>query len=319
MLTVRAPAAGAGPQIVGGPAGSTARPAETLGRDIVFIKEAPGVLLPVGTARWRRWTFWALQLLPLLALAGAVIFDRRRHRMDTDTRWARAARAGREAEEALDRARQALARGDTAAFHDALAGALTAYLAAKLDLPPGAVSADDVGLRLGAAQVPDTLIAEVRELLGAAEQARFAPAGGPNGDLAKTLARAAALVRSLERSRPLARVATAAIIVLALLATGAHAGGVETPQATFFRANALYADGRYGDAAAEYERVLATGVASANTWFNLGNARLKAGQIGPAVLAYKRAARLAPGDPDIRANLAFAREQGGLADAAPGW
>jgi len=117
----------------------------------------------------------------------------------------------------------------------------------------------------------------------------------------------------------LARVATAAIIVLALLATGVHAGGADTPQATFFRANALYSDGRYADAAAEYERVLATGVASANTWFNLGNARLKAGQIGPAVLAYERAARLAPGDPDIRANLAFAREQGGIADAAPGW
>ena len=220
VLTVRAPAAGGGSQIVGGPTGSAARPEETLGRDIVFIKDAPGALLPVGTARWRRWTFWAAQLLPLLALVATVLFDRRRHRMGTDTRWARAARAGREAEEALGRARQALAAGDAAAFHDALAGALTEYLAAKLDLPPGAVSADDAEVRLRAAHVPEALIDEARDLLGAAEHARFAPAGGRDGDLARTLARADALVRSLERSRTLARVAAAAVVLVALLAPG---------------------------------------------------------------------------------------------------
>jgi tetratricopeptide (TPR) repeat protein len=318
-LAVRAAPAGGGPQIVGGPAGSTVRPEEPLGRDIVFIKEAPGALLPAGTARWRRWTFWAAQLAPLLALLGAIALERRRQRLGTDTRRARAARAGRDAREALGRARQALARGDTDVFHDALAGALADYLGAKLDLPPGAVSAEEIGPRLRAAHVPDALVDEVRQLLGAAEQARFAPVGARDGNLARTLDRAEALVRSLERSRTLARVATAASIVFALLASGVHAASVETPQAIFFRANALYADGRYGEAASEYERMLATGVASANTWFNLGNARLKAGQVGQAVLAYERAARLAPGDPDIRANLAFAREQAGVPAAAPGW
>ena len=44
---------------------------------------------------------------------------------------------------------------------------------------------------------------------------------------------------------------------------------------------------------------------------NLGNAWLKAGQIGRAVRAYRQAEALAPRDPDIRANLQIARNQAG--------
>src|SRR5262249_15505580 len=123
------------------------------------------------------------------------------------------------------------------------------------------------------------------------------------------------LVRALERSRHLGR---AAAVLLLLIAAGASAA-TDNPQAMFFRANALYADGRYAEAAAEYEHVLGTGVASANVYFNLGHADLKAGDVGRAVLAYERARRLAPGDPDVRANLAFAREQNGEDDEPPRW
>jgi hypothetical protein len=43
--------------------------------------------------------------------------------------------------------------------------------------------------------------------------------------------------------------------------------------------------------------------------YNLGNARFKAGQIGKAMAAYLEASHLAPRDPDIRANLQFARKR----------
>src|SRR5262249_24586229 len=100
---------------------------------------------------------------------------------------------------------------------------------------------------------------------------------------------------------------------------GGAGSAAENPQAIFSRANTLYADGHYADAAAEYERLLASGVASANTYFNLGNAYLKAGQTGRAVLAYERARRLTPNGPALRANLTFAREEGAIAAPAPWW
>src|SRR5580700_4035738 len=46
---------------------------------------------------------------------------------------------------------------------------------------------------------------------------------------------------------------------------------------------------------------------SADGLYNLANAYARAGKPGLAVLSYERAALLAPGDPDIDANLAYVR------------
>lgn len=77
----------------------------------------------------------------------------------------------------------------------------------------------------------------------------------------------------------------------------------------FDAANKLYEQGKFPDAAKVYENILQTGRASPAVYFNLGNARFKSGQIGQALIAYRRAEQLTPRDPDVRANLQFARNQ----------
>jgi tetratricopeptide (TPR) repeat protein len=79
--------------------------------------------------------------------------------------------------------------------------------------------------------------------------------------------------------------------------------------ARFEAANKLYEEGKYAEAAASYERLLQGGQVSAALCFNLGNAAFKSSQIGRAIAAYRHAERLAPRDPDVRANLQFARNQ----------
>src|SRR5579863_858890 len=49
---------------------------------------------------------------------------------------------------------------------------------------------------------------------------------------------------------------------------------------------------------------------SADELYNLANAYARAGKPGLAVLSYERAALLAPGSPDIDANLAYVRASG---------
>jgi tetratricopeptide (TPR) repeat protein len=108
----------------------------------------------------------------------------------------------------------------------------------------------------------------------------------------------------------LLRAAGPAVVLCGMLlaALAAHAADVPeaSPQARFYRANALYHDGKYADAVSEYEALAATGLQSAPLYFNLGNAYFKAGQLGRAILNYERARRLDPADPDVRANLSFA-------------
>jgi tetratricopeptide (TPR) repeat protein len=96
---------------------------------------------------------------------------------------------------------------------------------------------------------------------------------------------------------------------LVLLLISALPLRAENPSAEFDAANRLYAQNKFPEAAASYERLIATGSVSPALYFNLGNANFKSGQIGRAIAAYRQAETLAPRDPDVRANLQFARAQ----------
>lgn len=81
------------------------------------------------------------------------------------------------------------------------------------------------------------------------------------------------------------------------------------PAAAFEAANKLYEEGKFADAATAYEKLAQSGQVSAALYFNLGNACFKSGQIGRAIAAYRAAQQITPRDPDLRANLQFARNQ----------
>ncbi len=71
-------------------------------------------------------------------------------------------------------------------------------------------------------------------------------------------------------------------------------------------ANTAYINADYQAAIATYDSILATGNVSYKIYYNLGNAYFKEGKIGPSILNYNRALRLAPSDQDIKYNLRVA-------------
>jgi tetratricopeptide (TPR) repeat protein len=79
--------------------------------------------------------------------------------------------------------------------------------------------------------------------------------------------------------------------------------------AAFDSANKLYEEGKFAEAASAYDALAMSGQCSAALYFNLGNAFFKSGQIGRAIAAYRQAQQITPRDPDLRANLQFARNQ----------
>ena len=79
-------------------------------------------------------------------------------------------------------------------------------------------------------------------------------------------------------------------------------------------ANRAFAEGRYADAAARYEALLAREGYSAPVLFDLGNAYLRENEPARALLAYERARLLAPRDPAIARNLAQAEAAAGFED-----
>jgi len=77
----------------------------------------------------------------------------------------------------------------------------------------------------------------------------------------------------------------------------------------FAAANKLYAEGKFAEAASAYDDILKAGAQSPALYFNAGNAKFKAGHLGQAIAAYRQAELRAPRDAELRANLAFVRNQ----------
>lgn len=74
----------------------------------------------------------------------------------------------------------------------------------------------------------------------------------------------------------------------------------------FKAGNDHYAQGRFQEAIDAYKRILDQNVESAELYYNLANAHYKLNNVAPTVYYYEKALQLAPADPDIRNNAAFA-------------
>ena len=102
----------------------------------------------------------------------------------------------------------------------------------------------------------------------------------------------------------------AAVLAAALLVLLLHPpAGASAQTQAFEEGNRLYQEGDFAGAAARYESVVESGYEAAALYYNLGNARFRLGELARAVVAYERAARLDPGNDDVRTNLALVNQQ----------
>jgi tetratricopeptide (TPR) repeat protein len=83
----------------------------------------------------------------------------------------------------------------------------------------------------------------------------------------------------------------------------------------FFKANQAYKEERYQEAEKGYQKLLNAGHKGGHLYYNLGNAHLRQGELGRAILSYERARILMPRDADLLFNLRYALDQ--RQDAVP--
>lgn len=89
----------------------------------------------------------------------------------------------------------------------------------------------------------------------------------------------------------------------------ADANGEQRDFTIFLQANQAYENGDYAAAARGYERLLSLGLRTGDIYYNLGNAYLKNGSLGLALLNYRMAERYMPRDADLEANVQYALDQ----------
>ncbi|MGH8092804.1 MAG: tetratricopeptide repeat protein [Chthoniobacterales bacterium] len=89
--------------------------------------------------------------------------------------------------------------------------------------------------------------------------------------------------------------------------------------ATFARANADYAAGKFPSAIEGYESLVKRGQWNPSLFYDLGNAYFRTDDLGRAILNYERALALDPAQPEARANLALLRDRARALELQTGW
>lgn len=97
-----------------------------------------------------------------------------------------------------------------------------------------------------------------------------------------------------------------AVIYAATHTEGADAAG---PDEAFYNANIAYKTGDYDKAITGYETITNEGFKSGELYYNIGNCYLEKGDIGKAILNYKRAMRFILRDSALLINYRYALSQ----------
>ncbi len=159
---------------VPGTTGQVFYPEEKLGKDIIYIKERPGILQPSGSYLYNSPFFWLFQALPAGLLAAMYLSHRKSEKMRTDKRYARFLRAPRKARGGIAKAKALIGKKDPVQFYDVIFKTIQEYVGDKFNLPRGAVTSLIIDERLRPAGYDEAALKMLREVFDACEMARYA-------------------------------------------------------------------------------------------------------------------------------------------------
>ena len=184
--------------VEGGPivAGLSKEEVKRLKSEIEYIRTEVASIEHQGARGYRDPAFWGLAALPLVAISGALGLRRRRHRLATDSGYARSSRAMKRLRPRLEELRS-VPRGssDGWAFASRI---LLDYLGDKLNLNAAGLTTEEAVVVLRASELPDEVVAEIREFLTSCDLARYASASidASTGDL---IERVRSIARRVEK------------------------------------------------------------------------------------------------------------------------
>ena len=287
---------------------------QELSRDIRYIKTGNVRQQGIDEFFFGSTAYWiTLAIMALVFISLFVIF-RQRAIENANVTKRRAGKANKVATKRLKKASKLMADNKPGEFYDEVLRALWGYVGDKLNIPVEQLSHDNISQRLSERGVGEETIAQFIGALDECEFERYAP-GDPKGNMNKVYEKAMTAIEQIEgtmkrskerRSKESSRNARVLLLVFYLLLTPS----LLTPASAVTKAEAdsSYVRGQYQQAITQYEALLKQG-ASADLYYNLGNAYYRTENIPEAVLNYERALLLSPGDRDIRFNLQIARSK----------
>ena len=181
------------------PVAQLGQPPETLGQDILFIKEEPGQLRRKGNHLYANPFYYFILLVFCLLWLWGCLWLRKREKLQGDVTYARRLLAPKEARRGLQQAEALMRQNKKVEFYDALFKTFQQYLADKIHLPAGAINFENVVPRLNSGKIETQFIQDLKKIFEECEMVRYAAAFLPDEHMQESLGRLTNLIDYLER------------------------------------------------------------------------------------------------------------------------
>ena len=285
--------------------GSSQKDVRTLGSDIRFISTKAPELVATGicfvwSSGFRILTILLFVIAFICWAAFRKLAARRADVVGTKNR-----KATKMALKRLQLAGTFLKQNLYTAFYEELHKALIGFISDKLNMPMAEQSKERMSEALVSKGADKSLVEKFIGILDACEFARYAPDAGHEA-MAAHYEEAVDIISSLDSEMKTKKNNSKAsmLVLLALLTLPVAASAQDTYVDSLWNAaNAAYVDGRWTDAAHDYELISGMGLESASLYCNTGDAYFKDGNIPMAILYYERALKVDPSYEDARYNL----------------
>lgn len=282
---------------------------EFTGKDILSIKEDAALL--VSREELSLYMFLALFFLPCgLFLTFRIVMTISKKDISVSTAMLKKARiclkeAGQSVKQeskAGEISPQNRETNSSQDFFKLLHDALIAMVMSKSGSAGKSITAYEVTQILDAAGSPPEVADQVTTLLDEIESARYGREEN-NPDYRKSL-----LARAQKLFQTLAAIIAVVSIVMTAYPEKSFANTEPlTSGALFLESIKAYHDGNFEEAAQKFSALAQSGIQNPYLYYNIGNAYIKAGDTGHAILWYERAKEKIPLDPDLRFNLDYAK------------
>ena len=254
--------------------------------------------------------YWLAYLLPLLALVGVIIYNRKRLKEMADVKRMRTKRAGKVAQKRLKRAKAFASAGKRNEFYGEVLTAMWGYMSDKLGIPVSDLSKDNIATELERYGVDESLRSETLDLLEQCEFAQYAPELAGD-DMMPLYDKAAQVMEKLESVKPQEKARNMKTLVIGIMTLLGSSVCVPLQAATVtaVQADSAYVQERYHDALKAYQLMAEQQGTSAELYYNMGNTYYKINDCAHAILCYERSLLLDPTSRDTRENLEFVRQK----------
>ena len=275
---------------------------DELNKDIRFIKTGDAKQHHTGDFFFGSGVYWGIIVALIIVFITLFVIFRQRAIDNANVTKMRGKKANKVATKRLKMAARLMTDNKPSEFYDEVLRALWGYVGDKLNIPVAQLSHDNISQKLAERNVHQSIIDQFIGAIDECEFERYAP-GDPKGNMNKVYDKAMLAIEKIEEvmKKGAHKSVVSIVVLLMLLPMAANA-------ATKADADSAYVNGNYQEAIKGYEALLRNG-ASAELYYNLGNAYYRTENITRAVLNFERALLLSPGDSDIRFNLQIARSK----------